>query len=460
MLVFRNEIPVNPSMTLDDFFELTKIWIQKSPHTAFTEKDFKRLDANKKISSSNQKEFFENRLFQSDKLKIAGVKYSKKEGTKEWITAVVFNISRSLIAIEIDCESSTLGEILPQVHIPYIMKKLIRWSGQDGFLRVSPRPYNLRQYDIKRAVDIMQGNSNQKKPVVYLAATYNDTHVVNPHSLAGKLFGLAHVVVEPNKAFGERLALDVGNKRPALGRIGIYFPNSPRHEFMQRYDDDHDEFIDKIQRRIVNITRMDSIEEACSWYFLERCIETHNLELLKKKNEKEYSDFSETFEAINKNLEDQNRSLKAECQFLMAENQRLINELHSQNSLLCGGEENEFYQGEMLSLILEILQKEREQCSSKRLRRQHLVDSILKANQSSCKRDDIKSQLKNILSNWQNKKSDRSKLQELGFAVEEDGKHIKLTWNGDSRYIITLSKTPSDVRSGKNTASDAINLLF
>ncbi|MBE6374105.1 MAG: hypothetical protein E7055_18820 [Lentisphaerae bacterium] len=460
MLVFRNEVPVDSTMTVDDFFQLTNAWIYKGPHTTFTQKDFENLAVNGKISSSNGKEFFEAKLFKSNKIEIAGVKYTKKEDANEWITTIVFNIPRELIVIEVNCESFKLGEILPQVHVPYIMKQLIHWSGKDGFLRVSCHPYNLKQCEISRAKNIMLGKSTQKKPIVYVSATRSNTHVLHPDMLAHKLFGLAHVVVEPNKEFGERLSLEVGKQKPVPGRIGIYFSNAQRCEFMQRYDDPHDVFIDKIQQRIVNITRMASIEESCSWYFLERCIEKQNLELFKKEKEKDYSDFSEAFDAINKNLENENNHLKTENQFLRSENQRLSNEAHNHNSLLNAGVENEFYQGEILSLILEILQKERALCSNEQLRRQHLIDSILAANPHPKRKDEIKKSLKKILSNWQNKMADRNYLKSLGFSFKEDGKHIKLTWNDDSRYTITLSKTPSDIRAGKNTASDAIKILF
>ena len=460
MLVFRNEIPVDPVMTLNDFFQLTTAWIYGGPYTNFTQKDFEKLSENGKISSRDEKEFFESKLFQSGKMAIAGVKYTKAEDTKEWITTIVFNITRALIVIEINCESFTLGEILPQAHVPFIMKQLIRWSGIDGGLRVSCHPHNLQQCDILRAKNIMLGKCKQKKPIVYISATRSNTHVLHPDILAHKLFGLAHVVVEPNREFGERLSLEVGKQKMVPGRIGIFFSNSQRNEFMQRYDDPHDVFIEKIQQRIVHITSMASIDESCSWYFLERCIEKQNLELFKKEKEKDYLDFSEAFEAINKNLENENRDLKSENQFLRSENQRLSNEAHNQNSLLCSGVENEFYQGEILSLILEILQKERNQCSNGQLRKLHLIDSILAANQRPKRKDEIKKTLKDILSKWQNKAADRNKLKDLGFSITEEGKHIKLTWNDDSRYIITLSKTPSDIRSGKNTASDAIKLLF
>lgn len=55
---------------------------------------------------------------------------------------------------------------------------------------------------------------------------------------------------------------------------------------------------------------------------------------------------------------------------------------------------------------------------------------------------------------------DKKELQEIGFTVIDDGKHIKLIFMDDDRYIGTLSKTGSDHRGGDNTAHDMISQIF
>ena len=51
-------------------------------------------------------------------------------------------------------------------------------------------------------------------------------------------------------------------------------------------------------------------------------------------------------------------------------------------------------------------------------------------------------------------------LQDLGFEFRESTKHYKLVYYGDDRYIATLSKTPSDARSGMNLASSMIKTML
>ena len=54
----------------------------------------------------------------------------------------------------------------------------------------------------------------------------------------------------------------------------------------------------------------------------------------------------------------------------------------------------------------------------------------------------------------------RQSLENLGFEITEDGKHYKLTYFGDGRYTITISKTPSDARTGRNSAMQIIRDVF
>lgn len=48
----------------------------------------------------------------------------------------------------------------------------------------------------------------------------------------------------------------------------------------------------------------------------------------------------------------------------------------------------------------------------------------------------------------------------MGFIIEEQGKHYKLIYYGDARYWTTLAKTPSDNKSGTNTALTIIRNML
>jgi hypothetical protein len=44
----------------------------------------------------------------------------------------------------------------------------------------------------------------------------------------------------------------------------------------------------------------------------------------------------------------------------------------------------------------------------------------------------------------------RTALIDAGFKITDDGKHYKLTYYDDERYVMSMSKTSSDCRAGKN----------
>ena len=43
--------------------------------------------------------------------------------------------------------------------------------------------------------------------------------------------------------------------------------------------------------------------------------------------------------------------------------------------------------------------------------------------------------------------------------IVSDSNHYRLIYKGNDKYVITLHKTPSDVRSGKNLVSDILNTI-
>lgn len=54
----------------------------------------------------------------------------------------------------------------------------------------------------------------------------------------------------------------------------------------------------------------------------------------------------------------------------------------------------------------------------------------------------------------------RQELMDMGFTISDDGKHYKIRMNDDSRYLVTISKTASDHKTGENTAATIIRQMF
>ena len=68
--------------------------------------------------------------------------------------------------------------------------------------------------------------------------------------------------------------------------------------------------------------------------------------------------------------------------------------------------------------------------------------------------DERKKKVKTLLKGYKSVSGAmRQALMNLGFEITEEGKHYKLTYYGDRRYMTTLAKTPSDGHGTSNQAA-------
>ena len=161
-------------------------------------------------------------------------------------------------------------------------------------------------------------------------------------------------------------------------------------------------------------------------------------------------------------LQDQVEALTHANEALQFENQGLKAKLDSRDTIpiLFMGDEFEFYPGEVRDLLLATLSEATKGIQPKS-RRGDIIRDIIKNNNyqklSVAKAEEVK----RILKNYDGMSArTRQALKDLGFEITEEGKHYKITYYGDGRYQTTYSKTPSDGRTGKNSAQQTINMAF
>lgn len=167
-------------------------------------------------------------------------------------------------------------------------------------------------------------------------------------------------------------------------------------------------------------------------------------------------------------FDDENKALRAQLEESENEKNRLIVLLKSANKnkqqpgdiLIRRAKETDFIENEAITLIISIL-KERAQQEQENSRRHHIIEDIINSNKIKDCRDELRGYIKNILKSYDGlDQPTRSEFRKIGFSIEEDGKHYKITYNSDDRYKFTLSKTPSDHRGGQNLASDIIKKIL
>ena len=104
-------------------------------------------------------------------------------------------------------------------------------------------------------------------------------------------------------------------------------------------------------------------------------------------------------------------------------------------------------------MILSILEEAFSNTESK-TRRADILSDIIENNQYQHLSEKRKQKVKAIFKGYKNLSGAiKQELMELGITISEDGKHYKLTYNNDPRYMVTVGKTPSDNRAGNNNAA-------
>lgn len=130
------------------------------------------------------------------------------------------------------------------------------------------------------------------------------------------------------------------------------------------------------------------------------------------------------------------------------------------SGFLSNGSEKEFFQDEKKELILSVLSDSLASIKED-TRRKDIVQDIIQQNTIKDVLGKKREEVKRLLTDYSGINGKlRQELQQLGFTITEDGKHYKLTYFNDKRYIIHMAKTPSDGRAGKNNVSNINNKVF
>ena len=120
----------------------------------------------------------------------------------------------------------------------------------------------------------------------------------------------------------------------------------------------------------------------------------------------------------------------------------------------------EFYDGEQHDLLVTVLKEAAMRNGSFDTRQYELINSLLENNEYIGNGREVEEVVKRVLSSGEQiNKRDIAELKRVGFDLVSDNPHYKFVYRGNERYWFTVSKSPSDRRSGQNNASDIIKRI-
>jgi outer membrane murein-binding lipoprotein Lpp len=468
MISYSTDFPIAHKTSIPDVLGLALKWVAGSPHTKIPSDQLRDIPVDSEIQIALGDESVIVGAAKMDGFEIGGLRYTRIENDDlEWVTSIVTTKSAQQheLSIQVSCEALHTATRLPSPKKPYFIQQALNklGGGMDGSIPVADKPFVLDEDEPHVAAALISGTADNRLPIIYVSATSGGAHVVDPVRLAKWMSGLAHVVVEPSRAFSFSLQRLTKSRNAYGGTVGVYWPESEaRKSYFLDAENDSPE---RIQIAIANDIRIALSHRrqrtSCSWLHLRECISKCRYEKLKTDGSTELNAFIEAFDSELKAKEQRMAEAENEIARLNAElrKQRSAQQSSAQG-FLSPGAEQDLYEGEIRDFAIGTLQDSM-RTTLENSRRRHVLEDLLAYNKPTGTREQLENEVKAIFRSYVSMDArTRSALAKLGFDVSEDGKHYKAVFQGDGRYTFAISKTSSDHRGGKNMASDINRKLF
>ncbi|ATZ93031.1 hypothetical protein [Dickeya fangzhongdai] len=474
MKYFSTGFYVDNTAQLKNIFDECFTWVQESPHTSFIPAqlfcDYKK--EYNPFESGNEKIEILIHENKSNNITMCCFRYSKISTPHKWITDISVNKDliqkKTWVQVESSVVSQEAAYSAPQPKKPLIVMRLIEKfpGGNDDFFPISIEPFRFKDDNdsIKFASDIINGNTKNKLPVIYVSSKYyfnEHPHNIIPERLARKVCGLAHVVVEPgSKIFSNKVKRATNAKNAYSGVVGIYWPKGQGISFYKRNEKSAKDFEDEIYEEVLKATTTMAPISNSGWSEIQNQKTKESINTLKEKGE-HTQELIELYEEDNTAQKEKIDELNQKINHLENRIRILQAKAPSQGDISISiGDEIDFYENEIKGFIITSL-KQSLLYKKTNCRSYHIITSIIENNQIKNEKETHSNALKRALTGYRNMdKRTLSQLKDLGFDAKEEGKHWKITYNEDSRYTYILPKSGSDHRGSLNAISDIDNLIF
>ena len=473
MLLFSTILKIDKSLTKDDFLNLVIEWNQGSPHE-------NNVIPNLNWDGSYNQKFGDDTISLEFKEyrneEIVAVRYVKKlDDGIIWKTDYIMNFKDYKMSIMLDRSftEDAIG-VDPSFTTPLFIRLLIEkgYVVNDNDLPILMNPHLISCENLSVLTAVINGTKFYDLPVVYVSKTFSNNNPIDVDKLAYALKGVAHIFVQGDHGTNTFIREQCNSTNEYNGAIGIYYQSDVvKHKRFLNY-----EYFDptitrqNIVKEIINFTNQQSIDPLYTWdgvltsllrdRFESQKSKRTKAERTKEETEELLDSFSNDFDELteeNGRLRSSISDLESELAFYRdAFNNKTVND----SGFLSSGSEKEFFQDEKKEFILSVLSDSLVSIKDN-TRKKHIIQDIIQQNNSedvlSKKREEVKRLLTDYSGLTGKLKQD---LKQLGFTISDEGKHYKLTYFDDNRYTITMAKTPSDGRAGKNNVSEINNKVF
>ena len=502
MLLFSTLLDINTTLDKDTFIKLVLEWNQGSPHE---NNIIKNISWNGERNAHYGDENLWLDIVEYRNQNIIAVRYEKRdENGIIWDTDYVMNFNSMKMAVRLDRSYTEDALTIDQkFSTPHFITLLINkgYIKEDGNLPVLRNPILISESNIELLTDIINGKTHYRLPVVYISKTYFDEDPVNTKVVAGRLKGVAHVLVQESNCTNGKLRILCNSQNEYYGAIGIYYANSAigHRRYLYRTSAGMDTYLlEKVIRVVIQNSNAQLVGTLYTWQgvnnallmdrFLSQKEERAEAEKARREALYELLELKESLGKVQESMkkealadakleadkildgfEEDMRKLRNEISRLTRENEKLVYEnmglrlkLDSNTSVpvLFMGNEDDFYQGEIKDLVLSAVKKELD-ATEPQTRRYDVLQDVMQANDYQGISKQRADEAKRLLSNYDGMTPKVKKgLEEIGYVFDESD-HQKVKYYGDDRYTVIYASTPGDKgRGGKNNAAITVKKAF
>lgn len=468
MLLFTTILNITDKLNKKEFINLLVKWNQEAKY---------RENIVPGVTWNGEK----NIKFGIDKLSIEIIDYLEKDilavrhekitdDEVVWDTDFVVNFAERKISIRLDRTfSEDALEMNAAFSTPHFISLLIEhgYLQDDQDLPILRDPIVITDCNLETVQQVVRNKEYYELPVVYVAKDFADQDPLSISWLASRLKGAAHVLVEKSKEACRKCTEICGETAEEYGAVRIYYPSLGvnRKRFLYRSDTGNmDVRLEKVIRHVIQYWNSQRMDILYTWQGVNSSVLSDNLqnqiqrlaeaESAKQSAEEEinlvYEEFDEDIKSLQKKVEELSKANEA----LQMENFGLRAKMNTSDSMpiIYQGDEEDFYPEEVKDMVLGVL-AEALNNTEKGTRLYDVLEDILENNPYQHLSDERKQRVKNLFKGYKTLTGAmKQELISLGFEISDDGKHYKITYQGDPRYMVTIGKTPSDNRAGSNNA--------
>ncbi|GAB2191956.1 hypothetical protein MAH1_35650 [Sessilibacter sp. MAH1] len=419
---------------------------------------------------------------------------------RQWITEIGIREENEFTTISILLETSDISTLVTE--IPATTKpRLVNFLQSNGDLH--PKTVGLKLINFSGNRDSLKGLSyeierKERKYPIVLVSNIKETNkpVINPYKLQDQLLGLAQVVYSEDAVNSWEMEEILTRKYSAWdGAVNIIYPAFGRDvchtKLLSQYTlyeiiDSGSHVLQSILSYVTHITNGFNKKRHFSPSDVRAKRQKDQRTLLKKRfgefsEDKEYQELAEQAFAQLEEQEILAEQLKRKYEQEIEEQLMLAIEANEEldkvntaysvldirfkelqrntnkkgKSILVHGVENEFYNGEVSDLVIDLI-KDKLDSVKANTRKQHILQDIVKYNEIDGTKELYIQIIKSLFSNYTGiTPKIKSELKKLNMEVVEDGNHNNIKFIDDDRYQVAFAKTPSDKgRVGDNIVRD------